>query len=194
MFRPSPTRLPGWLALVANLVPLAGVLWGDWSLFAILRLYWLENAVIGGATLVRVLSAGWPRPKRSLVLFFVAHYGAFWIGHGLFLYVLFNDGREVSVATALASLALSHLVALAAWLRAGAWRDATPEFEMFRPYGRIFVLHIALLGGGWLLNSTGSTLGGLVLLVAGKTLADVLTLGDELPSRGGRVVCVPSRP
>jgi len=36
-----------WVLVAANLVPLAGVLWWDWSVFALLVLFWMENVVIG---------------------------------------------------------------------------------------------------------------------------------------------------
>ena len=44
---------------------------------------------------------------------------------------------------------------------------------MMQPYGRLVVLHLAVLFGGWLVLALGSPLAALVLLVGLKTAADV---------------------
>jgi hypothetical protein len=41
--------------IVANLVPLVGVLWFGWNVWAILIIYWLENGIVG---LFNVLKMG----------------------------------------------------------------------------------------------------------------------------------------
>ena len=43
--------------LVANAIPLAGVLFLGWSLWTILVIYWLENAIVGLFSLPRILLA-----------------------------------------------------------------------------------------------------------------------------------------
>lgn len=42
----------------ANLLPLVGVLFFDWSLFAVILLYWAENGVIGVFNILKMLAAG----------------------------------------------------------------------------------------------------------------------------------------
>jgi hypothetical protein len=43
------------LALIlANLVPLAGVLFWDWDIFNIVVLYWFENVIIGGINILKM--------------------------------------------------------------------------------------------------------------------------------------------
>jgi hypothetical protein len=44
---------------------------------------------------------------------------------------------------------------------------------MSQPYGRVVVLHLTVLFGGWIVLTIGSPLLALVLLVALKTAADV---------------------
>src|SRR3989344_2990629 len=83
------------LALVlANLVPLFGVLWLDWKIFPILLFYWLENVAIwvfNPVKMMLVLRSG--RAERiSQSLFFAIHFGGFTAAHGLFLFVLFGGG------------------------------------------------------------------------------------------------------
>ena len=81
--------------VVANLVPLAAVLSGRWSLFSVMFLYWAENAVIGGYNILKILLAqGGSRSswlaRLPLALFFAMHYGIFWFVHGIFVFVLFG--------------------------------------------------------------------------------------------------------
>ena len=45
------------LLVVANLVPLVGVLWFGWSLTTIVALYWLENGVVGAFAIARIATA-----------------------------------------------------------------------------------------------------------------------------------------
>ncbi|MGI9247995.1 MAG: DUF6498-containing protein, partial [Woeseiaceae bacterium] len=46
---------PSSIALVlANLVPLAGVLLFDWQVFDVLMLYWAENVIIGVINVLRM--------------------------------------------------------------------------------------------------------------------------------------------
>lgn len=46
--------------IFANTVPLIGVLFFEWSLFAIIFLYWMENIVIGFFNLLRMHKACGP--------------------------------------------------------------------------------------------------------------------------------------
>jgi len=101
--------------IVANLVPLAGVLWLGWDVWGILIIYWLENGIYGLFNVLKMRRAEGPddsspeavretrrrlngmrvngRPpsgmdKAALIPFFVMHYGIFWVVHGLFVLTL----------------------------------------------------------------------------------------------------------
>jgi len=92
------------VALVAfNLVPLVGVLFWGWSVATILVLYWVENGIVGllnvpkmllaaqsdtGTELPRISSPGVIVPKAGQALFFLVHYGIFWVVHGVFVFAL----------------------------------------------------------------------------------------------------------
>ncbi|ELZ87569.1 hypothetical protein C453_04424 [Haloferax elongans ATCC BAA-1513] len=110
----SPLALAALVA--ANGLPLAGVVWFDWSLKALLVAYWLESAVVGVVNVPKILAAcgsddedhfsvtvgGYrlnlappqnPRDRVHLYPtnipaagFFVLHYGLFWAVHGLFVW------------------------------------------------------------------------------------------------------------
>lgn len=95
--------------IVANLIPLFGVLILGWSVWLILILYWLENGIVGFFNVLKMSKAeggddGTDNARlrsvtidgRSpvgmsravLIPFFCMHYGMFWLVHGLFV-VLF---------------------------------------------------------------------------------------------------------
>jgi Family of unknown function (DUF6498) len=91
--------------VVANLIPLAGVLFLGWNVWTILLLYWMENGVVGVFNVLKILRAegheddagNGPRvngrpasamSKAGLVPFFVIHYGMFWVVHGIFVVTL----------------------------------------------------------------------------------------------------------
>lgn len=101
--------------VVANLVPLAGVLWFGWDVWAILIIYWLENGIVGFFNVLKMRRASGPegeasdgagrggltmtgvtingRPasesgKAALIPFFIVHYGLFWLVHGVFVLTL----------------------------------------------------------------------------------------------------------
>lgn len=70
---------------------------------------------------------------------------------------------------ALAALVLSHGVSFVQnWLLGGERRGASPATVMPRPYGRVVVLHLTLLVGGFAVQLLGAPLVALVLMVALK--------------------------
>jgi hypothetical protein len=79
------------IVLVAvNIVPLIGVvLWG-WDVGTILITYWLENGVIGLINIPKIMLAGGPGSVGGAVMagFFAVHYGGFWVGHGIFVFLI----------------------------------------------------------------------------------------------------------
>lgn len=186
------------LTLAGNALILGCVLVLGWSVFAVVFLYWLENVLLGAAAVVRMLSAQRPSlPGRAAMAgFFCVHYGVFCLVHGIFVFILFSgtgpfvtnaDGVQsgdpdagVFVAAVLdygwaaAGLALSIVVDVVRdHFLAGAYKTADAASVMARMYGRIIVLHVALLGGGFLLAALGTPLVGLVLLIVLKTAYDL---------------------
>lgn len=86
--------------LVANAIPLIGVLFLGWNVWNILVVYWLENGIVGIFNVMKMARAELPgradgltingRPvtgsvKGALIPFFVIHYGLFWFVHGIFV-------------------------------------------------------------------------------------------------------------
>lgn len=92
-------RLAANIALVlANLVPILGVLFFHWNAFSVLMIYWFESLVIGVFNLARLVSSGAVSREGVfsmlgmaagifLAAFFTVHYGLFLFVHLIFLMV-----------------------------------------------------------------------------------------------------------
>jgi hypothetical protein len=76
------------------------VLYLDWDVSSIIVLYWTENLIIGGFTLLKMLVTG-KAGALFLMLFFCIHYGGFCLIHGIFVLELTRfAGEDVSPAAA----------------------------------------------------------------------------------------------
>lgn len=164
-------------------MPLVGVLFLGWELGTIMVLFWAENVVIGVFAILRVaLVARWA--GLFLVPFFTFHYGIFTTVHGVFVFTLFASDLGVADLTrvilpAVAALIVSHAVSFVTHFLLGGERAAilarkeAPNSLMFAPYRRIIVMHITILGGGFLIGYLGSPVWALALLVVLKTAMDL---------------------
>ena len=126
--------------------------------------------------------------------FFTFHYGIFCLVHGAFVFGIFGREAGVSIPNGLnnaiaitsqilisekllfaaLSIFISHLFSLAYnFFYKGERRGANIGLIMFRPYGRVVVLHLTILFGGFATMALGSPVWALVLLVVLKTLIDL---------------------
>ncbi|MHC4848857.1 MAG: DUF6498-containing protein [Planctomycetota bacterium] len=180
------TRLSALALIVANLVPLIGVLVWDWSLGELLVVYWAESAVIGVINVLKMLMVGgWA--AVPFCLFFCVHFGGFMVGHALFIgaFFLADSGGIPSllefVAIQVFILFISHFVSfLIHWVfgaeaakPAGVRRSLAIARQMFVPYRRIIVMHITILIGGVVSQLLGSPRWALLLFVLLKLGADL---------------------
>lgn len=191
---PAERPVSAWVLIAANLVPLAGVLFWDWNAFALLLLFWMENVIIGVLNALKMLLADPADPalwagKLLMVPFFCVHYGMFTAVHGVFVLLLFGGKAYVSHGSVepvlraasehalwlpLAVLAASHLFSLFwNYLYRSEFRRTPLSTLMAQPYGRIIVLHVAILAGGFAAALLGSPIWALVLLVALKIGLDL---------------------
>ncbi|MFN6956210.1 MAG: DUF6498-containing protein [Acetobacteraceae bacterium] len=191
---PLPFRLTlSSAALVAaNLVPLAAVALGWWSTYEVVLLFWAENVVIGVLQVLRFATVATLAGKVAafgVAVFFTLHYGIFTFVHGVFVMTLFApDGTgEADTPGALAlllspdglllglgALAVSHLVSYGVnFVGGGEYRRVEPEALMMQPYGRVVVLHLAIIFGGSLTMALNEPTIGLVVLVLLKIGLDL---------------------
>lgn len=94
-FQKNLHNLPLIALLVANLLPVVGVLFFDWDAFTIVLLYWTENIVIGFYNVLKMALVRMPHPgghlgKLFMIPFFTVHYGGFTAVHGVFVLVFFK--------------------------------------------------------------------------------------------------------
>jgi hypothetical protein len=189
--------------VVANLVPLVGVLSLGWSVWNILIIYWIENGIVGAFNILKMARAegtstgagatmtidGRPAAsmsKSGLMPFFAMHYGIFWFVHGIFVFtlpafaILSPTGTDTmtispgSILFAGIALAISH--GLSFWwnyLHGGEYRTATPASLMFAPYRRLIALHLTIIFGGMAIMFTGAPAAAVAILVLVKTALDV---------------------
>jgi Family of unknown function (DUF6498) len=127
-----------------------------------------------------------------LIPFFIFHYGLFCFVHGAILLEIFDRGStsfrlfsdifetfyrvfvNEHLMWAVAALAASHLFSFFVnYLGRGENHRTLVPLLMFQPYGRIIILHIAILCGGFFAFMFGSPRLLLIPLIAGKTLFDL---------------------
>ena len=191
--------------VVTSLIPLFGVLVLDWDVYPLMLLFWVENVMIGFFNALSMLATQPDKPlawvgKCFLVPFFCFHYGMFTLVHGVFVLALFGGGvlgaafpsppvfwREfarLGLGASVLALGLAHLGSFVLDdLATGDYKRKPLEQLMMRPYGRILVLHIALLAGGWVTQMLRSPTGALLVLVALKLALDLrLFRKDHIPA------------
>ncbi len=180
--------------LLANALPIAGVLFLGWKVFPLVLLYWLENVVVGGFNVAKLLLAQPGAPatwagKVFLIPFFVVHFGGFTFVHGVLVVALLGPKGSQPfdlLGTVLPAIHANHLgwavVGLLVshglslywnYLKNGEYRRASLNALLTQPYGRVVVLHLTVLFGGWIVMALGSPLPALVLLAVIKTAADI---------------------
>lgn len=232
----SPVAMASLVA--ANALPLAGVLFLGWDLATLVAVYWAENGVIGLYALLRILTAGNagmgaivpqppPPPGRPATLqlssgcarlfmapFFLVHYGTFWLGHGVFVWLFLPSmfasigGQAASgnpfaptevagpdagvVLFAAAVMLVSHGVSFVLnWLIGGERYASNPALEMRAPYSRVIVLHLTILLGAFAVATLGAPIWALVVMVVLKTGVDLSAhLGERRRAAGRMAVAV----
>lgn len=128
--------------------------------------------------------------RIALAAFFLVHYGAFCAGHGVFLASIFpvrgSMGAELEIWQILAGMlrepaALGAIAVLVAshgysfarnYIGRGEYRRVDIGRMMLRPYGRIVVVHLFILGGGLLLQGLQAPVAALLLFIVLKTGID----------------------
>lgn len=183
-----------WLAIAVDLTPVVFVLMFGWGAAPLVLLYWAENIIIGVATFARIILSGlksWGfiggAGALFLAAFFTFHYGLFCYGHGVFVFA-FAPGMEFSppapgldgvirmmqaaidyapgMAIALGLISIYQAIAIAIDYSPTSQRE-TPSaiVEMFSPYGRIVVLHIAIFAGAFAMAALGDPMIGVLALI-----------------------------
>jgi hypothetical protein len=178
--------------VLSNLVPVLGVLFFDWSVAAILLLYWAENVIIGlfnvfkmaisqgpKKTAPSLRAKGSPSPpfeKVFAILFFCVHFGMFTLVHGIFVVSLF--GRDLpdpaTYLLAVLSLFISHALSFFFhFVKKGEYKEAHFNRLFFQPYKRVIVMHVTIIAAGWAMGFLGSPDWAVLILILLKILFDI---------------------
>lgn len=181
------------LLIMVNLIPLVMVITAEWTVVEILLLFWLENVVIGIYNLMKMATCQKKAQNGSkyfLMPFFTIHYGIFTMGHGAIILDIFAAnqaghklpfGPEMVFYVAdtyhlwlpLMGLMISHGFSLVwhYWM-GGEYLHEDAGTLMAKPYGRVVVLHVVVLIGGFLVQAMGQPVIALLMLIVLKVLID----------------------
>lgn len=154
----SRDRLPLAALVVANLIPLVGVIGFGWRVYDLVLVYWLENLVIGFWGILKILTASAPEGAGGswigrvfLSLFFCVHYGGFCAVHGVFLLTFFGRGEADSLMSNPTWFGPLIFVELLVSVVRAVWEGSPRESGMvvaalMMSHGASFVMNY-LLGG-----------------------------------------------
>ncbi|MEC5125568.1 DUF6498-containing protein [Verrucomicrobiales bacterium BCK34] len=173
--------------IIANLVPLFGTIFFKWDVLDIILIYWAENLVVGGFSILRILNVKQASPGGKIVTagFFTIHYGIFCLVHGVFVVSFLGDSiiggafkEAVSrlsgdLKWAVLGLIISHGYSFFRnYLGRGENTRTSVPLEMAAPYPRMLALHVAIVFGGFAIQALGQPVFLLIILVVAKTIAD----------------------
>lgn len=187
--------------LLANVLPIFGVVFWGWDLFAIFIIYWIESAVIGFFNILKmfvasILNSNSPISFATnlfgtlfLVAFFTVHYGGFMLGHLIFLFAFFGPKNiepfsSDFLASVLSILWVIRLAILSLFLSHGVsffvnfigrkeYQGRVGPDYMGSAYGRIIVMHLTIILGGMLSMALNLQLAALIFLICLKTGVDL---------------------
>ena len=185
-----------WALIIANIYPFIGVIFLHWQTFPLLLFFWTENLVIGFYTVLKMLTASSdnakPAVKVFMIPFFCMHYGIFTLVHGIFVVAMFGTGFAGSVSMDFGEvwqqvihnglfwgtlvLVVSHgLSFFQNYIGKNEYRQVALQTLMSQPYGRVVILHVTIIIGGFLSMMLGSPIAALLFLIILKVALDITT-------------------
>jgi hypothetical protein len=186
-----PLKSPAVFAIIfANSIPLIGGVFFGWSLFEVVFIYWAESAVIGFYSIFKLIIT----TKFAAffnVPFFIVHYSGFMLAHLVFIFAILQPdivsngsffpsfptilNLVSGVGIALIGLLLSHGFSfLYNFIYKQEYKKIKGNEQMFLPYARIVIMHLAIVFGGGISLIFGEPQTLLVLLIVLKTFVDIL--------------------
>jgi hypothetical protein len=186
----------GWsLMLILVLYWIESGIVGLINVFKIARAQGSSSIGVGGSRVtLRMSGMAAGLARGGIIGFFIFHYGMFWVVHGVFVFLLpLFAGMSVAepgasepgpmdfgplplqgLGLSALGLAVSHGISFFVnYLGRGEYLHVSPEQQMMSVYGRVFVLHITILGGAFMVGFFGTPFAALVLLVGLKTVIDL---------------------
>lgn len=188
---PKKTPYSSYILVVANLIPLFGVLFLSWNLQHIMLIYWAESAIVGFYNVIRMIVIS-PTQSIFLVPFFCFHFGMFMFVHLMFINTLTSFPGIFTNSTPkfrpllgieniknlllpVTALLISHGISLFInFFKQQEYKTRTIKEQMFIPYKRIVIMHLTLLFGAFIIIPTGQPMLLIALMTVIKTALDVI--------------------
>lgn len=178
-----------WAVVAGNVFSIFIAVQEQWNIHEIMWTYWMQSVIIGAINAYRLATLkefsvdgvkmnGRPMPespatRRKIAGFFIVHYGIF---HLVYMGFLLEDSRHIetsmintgSIALAVLSFFMAHIYSYRR-NHLKDFKERKPNIGqlMGYPYIRIFPMHMIIILGGLLGNTTH-----LVAFMAMKTIAD----------------------
>jgi len=177
-----PTALP---VIIANCVPIVGVLAFGWDLLSIMFVYWLETAVVVFYSVLKVVTVGGPFTLLWMP-FQVATFGLFMSFHLMMILALAPGhhagffppellrgllGRTWAAGV---GLIVSHGISFVVnFLGHGEYRRTTVDAQVAAPWKRLIIMHVTTIAGAWSVGLFEAPVGALVMLAVLKIVVDL---------------------
>ncbi len=177
-----PTAIP---VIVANSMPIVGVLAFGWDLRSIMFVYWLETAVVVFYSVLKVVAVGGP----FTLLWMPAHLAVFGVFMSFHLMMILGLGppeggghfppdvvRELFRRTWSAGIGLvvSHGISFVVnFLGHGEYRRTTVNAQITAPWKRLLIMHATTFVGAWSVMLFDAPVGALVMLAVLKIVVDL---------------------
>jgi Family of unknown function (DUF6498) len=191
-----PTAIP---VIVANCIPIVGVLAFGWDLRSIMFVYWFETAVIVFYSVLKVVTVGGPITLFGMPAH-LAFFGVFMSFHLMMILALEplppGSGffppeviRELFRRTwsADVGLVVSHGISFVVnFLGNGEYQRTTVKEEIAAPWKRVLIMHATTLVGAWSVMLFEAPVGALVMLAVLKsssTCTGICGSAGPLPTR-----------
>jgi uncharacterized protein DUF6498/uncharacterized protein DUF3592 len=191
-------RFPTALAvIVANSVPIVGVLAFGWDLRSIMFVYWLETAVVVFYSVLKVVTVGGP----ITLLWMPAHLAVFGVFMSFHLTMILaltpSPGGGLSPPDTIPELLrrtwgagigllVSHGISFVVnFLGHGEYRRTTVNAQITAPWKRLLVMHVTTFVGAWSVMLFDAPVGALVMLAVLKVVLDLHGHLRERPAPSG---------
>jgi len=194
--------------ILANLVPIIGIIFLNWNLFSTLIFYWSESVIIGLFNLIKIIKVpvsiieienkeiGTNTVKQKVgktffCIFFIIHYGIFMLVHLMFIVLLFGSKYSINhitdiipiikeIGLAVLFLLLSHGISYYHhFIKRKEYQNKNMMSLMIAPYKRIIVMHLTLIFGAFIVVLTNFPKIVIILFILIKTIVDLKAHNKE---------------
>jgi hypothetical protein len=189
--------------ICANIIPLVGVLFFEWSLFSVLFSYWAETIVVGILNVPKMIMAKGmdkkleeglvhlPESKRDAaylviriftVPFFVFHFGAFTLVHGVFVFIMYGPSNMSGIAmmSVFFTFFVSHGYSFVKnFVGNQEYLTRSVKQQMGQPYKRVVILQMAVVFSAFPLFLFNKSFFPVLILIVLKTSMDAFLHMNE---------------